>query len=282
MANKEYNLQELKEEARLVWILDDEPEPDVHVFVKNGKAGVFITIPSGIMGLTSNVCVSIGEAFSYDEAFVLAFDPHNMCGIPTQSCIMALGQKGRTNIYAIEAYSAKPIIENAVSMEDALKQFGERIGLQCAPWMNLLTRPDPTWDKLDYTPENIQSLEPYQVFVFGSNLQGQHIGGAARLAHERFGAVWGQGEGLFGQSYALPTMGLSMDEIRKHVGVFFDCARQHPDLVFLVTKIGCGIAGFKEREIAPLFVEGRMGTRNVTLPKSFEEIIGCILRGEEY
>ena len=141
MADKEYNLQELKEQARLVWILDDDPEPDVHVFVKNGKAGVFITITSGYMGMTSSSCVSIGEPFSYDEAFVLAFDPHNLCSVPDQSCIIALGQKGRTTIYAIEAYSAKPVIENAASMEDALKQFGERIGLKCAPWKNLLARP---------------------------------------------------------------------------------------------------------------------------------------------
>lgn len=282
MADKEYNLQELKDEARLVWFLDDDPEPDVHVFEKNGKAGVFITITSGFMGIGSNACYSIGEPFSYDEAYVLAFDPNHMWGVIAHSCLIALGKKGRTTIYAIEAYSAKPIIKDASSMEDAIKQFGERIGLQHAPWKNLLTPPEPTWEKLFFTPENIQSLEPHQVFVFGSNLEGQHIGGAARLAHERFGAVWGQGEGLFGQSYALPTMGLSLGEIKKHIDVFFDCANQHRELEFLVTKIGCGIAGFKERDIAPLFLQGYMESRNVTLPESFEDIIRHILSDGEY
>ena len=70
------------------------------------------------------------------------------------------------------------------------------------------------------TPENIQSLGPDEVFVFGSNLQGLHMGGAARLAAERFGAVWGQGVGLQGQSYALPTMNLSIEESANYVDEF--------------------------------------------------------------
>ncbi len=281
MTNKEYRLSELMEEARLVWFLDDEPEPDVHVFEKNGKAGVFITITSGLMGCRSNLCYSIGEPFTYDEAYILAFDPKNMYATPNLSCLMALGRSGRTTIYAIEAYEAKPVIENAATMEHALKQFGERIGLQYAPWKDLLIPPPPTWERLPYTPDKISSLEPYQVFVFGSNLEGQHIGGAAKLAHERFGAVWGQGEGLQGQSYALPTMGLSLEKIKSHVAAFERCASEHPELEFLVTKVGCGIAGFKERDIAPLFLFAAY-TSNVTLPESFSDIIGCILRDEKF
>ena len=285
MENKEYYLDDLEKEARLVWILDDDPEPDVRVFVKDGKAGVFISITSGWMGLTTRRCFSVGEPFSYDEAYVLAFDPRSLICRPALSCFIALGQKGRTTIYAIEAYEAKPIIENAVSMEDAMNQFGERIGLRFAPWMDLLIPPSPTWDKLDYTPEHITSLEPHQVFVFGSNREGKHLAGAAKLAFEHFGAIWGQGEGLQGQSYALPTMGLSLDEIKKHINTFLHCACEHPELEFLVTRIGCGIAGCKDRDIAPLFLTDDnlyMEQRNVTMPESFADIIGRILRDEEY
>lgn len=277
MATKEYITSELEKEARLAWFHDDEPEPDVRVFVKDGKAGVFISITSGYQGIKTNRCVAIGDPFTYDQAYVLEFKGN----APNFSCLIALGQKGRTTIYAIEAYSANPIIEDAPSMGFALKQFGERIGLKYAPWKDLLVPPAPTWVKLRYTPEKITSLEPHQVFVFGSNAEGQHIGGAAKLAYERFGAVWGQGEGLQGHSYALPTMNLSLAEIESHVEAFERCASEHPELEFLVTKVGCGIAGFKEREIAPLFVSSAY-LHNVTFPESFEKIIGCILRDEDY
>lgn len=285
MEEKEYHVDNLEREARLAWILDDDPEPDVRVYVKDGKVGVFITITSDWQGYATRRCLSVGEPFTYDEAYVLAFDPRSLCCMPAQSCLFALGQNGRTTIYAVEAYEAKPIIKDAVSMEDAINQFGERIGLKYTPWENLLTPPSPTWEKLDYTPEHIISLEPHQIFVFGSNREGKHIGGAAKVAFEHFGAIWGQGEGLQGQSYALPTMGLSLDEIQKHIETFLHCAYAHPELEFLVTRIGCGIAGFKERDIAPLFLTDfslYMELHNVTMPESFADIISCILNNERY
>lgn len=282
MTNKEYYVDDLMNEARLAWFLDDDPEPDVRVFVKDGKAGVFISCTSGYMGYSTRRCYSVGEPFSYDKAYVLSFDPRSMSGRPALSCFFALGQKGRATIYVVEAYEAKPLIENVASMEDAMNQFGERIGVKFAPWVDLLVPPPPTWERLDYTPEKITSLEPHQIFVFGSNLKGQHSGGAARDAYERFGAIWGQGEGLQGQSYALPTMGLSEDEIKAHIEVFARCANEHPEFEFLVTKVGCGIAGFKERDIAPLFLDAYLYSRNITLPESFADIIGRILRDEEY
>lgn len=123
-----------------------------------------------------------------------------------------------------------------------------------------------------YTPEHINSLEDNEIFVFGSNLKGLHGGGAARTAYERFGAVWGQGTGLQGQSYAIPTMHGGVDAIKPYVDEFISFAKAHPQLKFLVTKIGCGIAGFTEKEIAPLF-KGAIGLDNVSLPKEFCEII---------
>lgn len=125
---------------------------------------------------------------------------------------------------------------------------------------------------MEYTPENINSLKPNEVFVFGSNLVGYHGGGAARAALNKFGAIWGQGVGLQGQSYAIPTMQGGVDTIKPYVDEFITFAKTRPELKFYVTRIGCGIAGFKDEEIAPLFREA-LGEENIILPKSFAELM---------
>lgn len=122
------------------------------------------------------------------------------------------------------------------------------------------------------TPDFITSLAENEIFVFGSNLTGFHGGGAARVAHQRFGAVWGQGVGLQGQSYAIPTMQGGVETIRPYVDEFIVFARQHPELTFLVTRIGCGIAGFTDEDIAPLFKEA-LGTDNIILPATFLDVL---------
>jgi len=119
-----------------------------------------------------------------------------------------------------------------------------------------------------FTPAMISRLEENQVFVFGSNLGGFHGGGAARAAMNRFGAVWGQGVGLQGQSYAIPTMQGGVETIKPYVDEFIDFARQHQGLQFLVTRIGCGIAGFSDEEIAPLFAAA-LDVENIILPEEF-------------
>ena len=118
------------------------------------------------------------------------------------------------------------------------------------------------------TPDNIRSLGNNEIFVFGSNLAGAHGGGAARIAAERFGAIMGQGVGLQGQSYAIPTMQGGVNTILPYVEEFIRFADCHPELTFLVTRIGCGIAGFRPREIAPLFA-GAVNVENIHLPKDF-------------
>ena len=123
-----------------------------------------------------------------------------------------------------------------------------------------------------FTPEMIKSLEPNEVFVFGSNLGGFHAGGAARAALNNFGAVWGQGVGLQGQSYAIPTMHGGVDAIRPYIDEFIQFAQSRPDLYFYVTRIGCGIAGFSDEQMAPLFA-GALPLDNVALPKSFYDIL---------
>ena len=118
------------------------------------------------------------------------------------------------------------------------------------------------------TPNYIDKLQPGEIFVFGSNLRGMHAGGAARAAYHKFGAVMGQGVGLQGQSYAIPTMQGGVETIKPYVDEFIDFARQHPELTFLVTRIGCGIAGFRDEEIAPLFAEAHQ-LSNVVLPPNW-------------
>lgn len=129
----------------------------------------------------------------------------------------------------------------------------------------------------EYTPERITELKPNEIFVFGSNLAGAHGGGAARLAYNRFGAVWGQGVGLQGQSYAIPTMQGGVETIMPYVDEFIRFAMTRPDLKFYVTQIGCGIAGFKVEEIAPLFAQAYYAD-NIILPEDFvEELRNVIL-----
>ncbi|MBD5196705.1 MAG: hypothetical protein HDR94_05040 [Bacteroides sp.] len=125
---------------------------------------------------------------------------------------------------------------------------------------------------LKFTPENITKLGEDEIFVFGSNLEGRHAGGAARVAYDKFGAVWGQGVGLQGQSYAIPTMQGGVETIKPYVDEFINLAREWDQNTFYVTRIGCGIAGFTDEEIAPLFDEAR-DLYNVRLPESFVKII---------
>lgn len=101
--------------------------------------------------------------------------------------------------------------------------------------------------------------------MFGSNANGAHGGGAARTAYEKFGAVWGEGHGLHGQSYAIDTMS-GLDEMAREVVTFLEFAAEHPELQFLVTEIGCGIAGYTVVQVAPLFAGA---ASNVVLPESF-------------
>ncbi len=135
---------------------------------------------------------------------------------------------------------------------------------------NIRIDPNPS---RTYTPDRIESLGEREIFVFGSNLRGAHAGGAARIAKQKFGAIWGQGVGLQGHSYAIPTMQGGVQTIRPYTDEFISFASSHPELTFLVTRIGCGIAGFTDRQIAPLF-EKALPLRNVILPREF---VRCLL-----
>ena len=122
-------------------------------------------------------------------------------------------------------------------------------------------------------PKWIDKLEENEIFVFGSNLEGMHGGGAAAVA-KKWGAIWGQGIGLQGQTYAIPTMQGGVETIKPFVDDFVSFAKLHHELKFLVTEIGCGIAGFTVEQIAPLFkiviVED---LENIFLPESFHNVL---------
>ena len=118
------------------------------------------------------------------------------------------------------------------------------------------------------SPDMIRNLNAQETFVFGSNLQGMHGGGAACVAVSKFGAIMGQGVGIQGQSYAIPTMQGGVETIQPYVDEFIEFAKAHSEYKFLVTRIGCGIAGFTDSEVAPLFKEA-LTVENIYLPESF-------------
>ena len=120
--------------------------------------------------------------------------------------------------------------------------------------------------------DRIDHLEENEIFVFGSNASGYHGGGAAAYAMRKFGAVWGQGEGLQGQSYAIPTME-GIAEMSEAIKRFTSFAAEHSELRFLVTRVGCGVAGYSASQIAPLFKEC-IPLENVALPSDFWDVLG--------
>lgn len=123
------------------------------------------------------------------------------------------------------------------------------------------------------TPENITSLKENEIFVFGSNQSGRHGKGAAKTALG-WGAIWGQGQGLQGKTYGIPTKDhaikytLDIGRINHYVNQFLQFAIDNPDKVFLVTEIGCGLAGLRPKEVAPLFRSAK-DLSNIHLPKRF-------------
>lgn len=140
--------------------------------------------------------------------------------------------------------------------------------------------------KTKFTPDNITELKDNEVFVFGSNVQGEHVGGAAWAAFQKFGAKMGEGFGHNGKSYAIPTCirlnGTDgkrytkpfeyVSQIEPYIEAFINEAMYSKHITYYVTKIGCGIAGFKVEEIAELF-RPCLDMENVILPKEFVDYL---------
>jgi hypothetical protein len=124
-------------------------------------------------------------------------------------------------------------------------------------------------------PENILKLKDNEIFVFGSNMAGIHGAGAAVIAKKLFGAQQGKGYGLYGKTFAIPTKDqniktISLDKIKNYVNGFIHEAEDHKELTFLVTRIGCGLAGYTDEQIAPLF---KNTPKNVLLPKQWKGLV---------
>ena len=135
---------------------------------------------------------------------------------------------------------------------------------------NYYTKREVNPDRI--TSELVTSLNENEIFVFGSNIHGVHNGGASAYALQNFGAVNGQAEGLQGQSYAIPTDGVNINELYLGIRRFHDFAQAHPELTFYVTRIGCGIAGWSVFRVAPMFADCA-NLDNVKLPKEFWEYL---------
>lgn len=171
---------------------------------------------------------------------------------------------------------------NCLFLTDELRQNISVAGLHPAQiyrqWEDLILkglerieRQSPLIDEIDkegLSPEWIESLDENEIFVFGSNIFGYHDGGASEQAMCRFGAVYGKPQGIQGQSYAIITDGVSYSDIMSYVIEFLKYAEMHPEQKFLVTKLGCGTAGYHESQIAPLFTRA-VQIPNILLPRDF-------------
>lgn len=132
---------------------------------------------------------------------------------------------------------------------------------------------------MEFTPEKIDELAPNEIFIFGSNENGEHLGGAARIAYEKFGAEWGQPSGISGQSYAIPTLDRNMEKVEPemiyiHIVDLLEYVSRFPRLKFYLTKIGCGIAGWNIDEIKSIFwdaVGDNPLPENLCIPKEFNK-----------
>jgi hypothetical protein len=119
-----------------------------------------------------------------------------------------------------------------------------------------------------FCPERVEQMSNCEIFVFGSNIEGMHMGGAARVAYEKFGAEWGVGDGPTGRCYAIPTMHGGLEDIRPYAKKFIAYAKAHPMKRFLLTRVGCGIAGFKDSDMAQLF-EDALEVPNIAYPRQW-------------
>lgn len=139
----------------------------------------------------------------------------------------------------------------------------------------LYKNPIPYYSNSIFTPDTIETLESNEVFVFGSNTEGRHGYGAAKIALNQYGAIYGQAKGLQGNSYGIVTKDLSkgeksitLNDIETQIDNFLDFAFNNQDKTFYTTKIGCGLGGYTIHDIAPLFAN-KVIPKNVILPKEF-------------
>ena len=202
-----------------------------------------------------------GKSFSFKA------DPKKLAVFKTEA---TLRKKIKEYVAKSCVFKNEELDDLKYNMKDFLEEWKKQVVIVQAEELEKLEA-SPNNPGTRITPDMITRLAPNEIFVFGSNKQGLHYGGAAKVAHENFGAIMGQGNGLQGKSYAIPSMS-GIGVMGEYIKEFCDFAKTHPEKRFLVTEIGCGIAGYSIDEVAPLF-ECCRNVENVTLPESFWDFI---------
>lgn len=197
------------------------------------------------------------------RSFSFSMDPKEMAKYKTEA---TLRKKIEEYVANSGVFKMDELKDLKYSMKDFLEEWKKQIPIVKEEELQKLEA-SVNQPESRITPTNITRLAKNEVFVFGSNEQGLHYGGAAKTAYEKFGAIMGEGVGLHGMSYAIPSMG-GLAIMGEHVKDFCEFAKSHPEKHFFVTEIGCGIAGYDPTEVAPLF-ECCQNLENVSLPSSF-------------
>ena len=203
-----------------------------------------------------------GKSFSFKA------DPKKLAVFKTEA---TLKKKIKEYVAKSGVFKKEELDDVKYNMKDFLEEWKKQVAIVEAEELKKIEA-SPNNPDSRITPDVITRLAPNEVFVFGSNEQGLHYGGAAKAAYENFGAIMGQGNGLQGKSYAIPSMS-GIGVMGEYVKEFCEFAKGHPEKHFLVTPIGCGIAGYSEADVAPLF-ECCRDVDNISLPASFWDIIG--------
>ena len=202
------------------------------------------------------------------KSFAFKMDPKKMAVYKTEA---TLRKKIEEYVAKSGIFKRDELKDLKYSMKEFLEEWKRQLPIVEAEELARMEA-SPNNPEGRTTPDYITRLASNEVFVFGSNEQGLHYGGAAKAALDNFGAIMGQGSGLQGMSYAIPSMS-GLGVMGKYVKEFCEFAKAHPEKRFLVTPIGCGIAGFAETDVAPLF-ECCRDVDNISLPASFWDIIG--------
>ena len=202
------------------------------------------------------------------KSFAFKLDPKKMAVYKTEATVR---KKIEEYVAKSGVFKSSELKDLKYSMKDFLEEWKKQLPIvEAEELAKLETSPNNPDSRI--TPDHITRLGANEVFVFGSNEQGLHYGGAAKTAFENFGAIMGQGNGLQGKSYGIDSMS-GLGVMGERVKEFCEFAKAHPEKRLLVTEIGCGIAGYSIGEVAPLF-ECCRDVDNITLPASFWDIIG--------
>jgi len=201
------------------------------------------------------------------KSFSFSLDPKEMAKYKTEA---TLRKKIEEYVAKSGVFKKDELKELKYGMKDFLVEWKKQLPVVEAEELAKLEA-SPNNPESRITPDHITRLGANEVFVFGSNEQGLHYGGAAKAALENFGAIMGQGNGMQGKSYAIPSMG-GLGVMGEYVKEFCEFAKAHPEKRFLVTEIGCGLAGYSISEVAPLFEICR-NIDNISLPASFWDFL---------